>query len=135
MMAENEIKIAFVEDNKTDVFVFEKKVKQLEERTGRRYALDIFNDYNSAKNEILKTNADMYFIDYMLDEHAGLDLIKSLNEKGCKGPYIMLTNFDEKAFYSQGADIGIYDYIIKSELTDSLLERSILYTLKRKQIE
>ena len=56
-------------------------------------------------------------------------------KKGYAGPFIMLTGSDNPDLYKKFSEKGVYDYILKNELSPSLIDRCITYTLKRKKIE
>ena len=134
------IRLCFVEDNQTDVFVFNKLLNKLNAQAEKNKASHIYtptviNTYDDALKEMKKNDHDIYFIDFSLDKHTGLDLIQTAHHIGCHGPFIILTHHDHKDYYEASAALGIYDYIIKTELSPSVIDRTITYALNRKKIE
>ncbi len=86
--------------------------------------------------EAMRTNQyDVYLVDYRLGAETGLDLIRSVIAMGCKKPIIMLTGLGDRAVDEEAMEAGVVDYLVKGEISSSLLERTIRYAIQRKQIE
>lgn len=130
---QKKIHIFFAEDNATDAFVFEKLFKKIS--GPREYSLVVKNAYEDALADIRQHKYDVYFIDYMLDKHTGIDLVNQAMSEGCHGPFIILTHHDKADYYHESAAMGVYDYLVKSELTPSMLDRAVVHALARQDIE
>lgn len=131
--ARRTINVLFVEDNLFDYQIFKRALE-----SNSPFILcqsDLAQDYDDAIKVIRENRHDIYFIDYSLDKENGLELIKVMNDEGHKGPFVMLTSFEDSDFIGQSLELGIYDYLLKGEITPSLLQRTMLYTIERKKIE
>ena len=125
------IKICLIENDKADYLLFKNYI----EKTLGQYELDWYKDYDTALETISNDDHDLYFIDFSLGADTGLELVEEALEKGHSGPFIMLTGSDNPDLYKKFSEKGVYDYILKNELSPSLIDRCITYTLKRKKIE
>ena len=126
------VKILCIEDNSFDYKIFETKL--LKNRDDK-YDVSWVDSFDAAIKILVDTVFDICFVDYSLDEKTGLDIIDFMKERGIDTPCIMLTSFDDENFVQGSLQRGLYDYILKSEVTPSLLDRTILYALERKKIE
>lgn len=77
---------------------------------------------------------DLYLIDYKLLDHTGLDVVRDLRASGCRTPLIMLTTCADDAIDQQAMRAGAADYLIKTEMTRPLLQRSIRHAMDRAEM-
>jgi two-component system cell cycle sensor histidine kinase/response regulator CckA len=126
-------KILVVDDDDSDFLLFQSKLKKL--ALADDYEITHIENYDHGLDSVLLDNHDLYFIDYALGHHSGLDLIENAVAKGHSGPFIMLTGMDRPDLYKRSSETGAYDYILKDEVSTSQLERAITYALERKDIE
>ena len=78
-----------------------------------------------------KARYDIYFVDYLLGEKTGLQLLEEAISIGCEEPLILLTGIGNRDVDIQAMTIGAVDYLVKSEINTEKLERSIRYALER----
>ncbi|EKD46741.1 MAG: Two component transcriptional regulator, winged helix family [uncultured bacterium] len=72
--------------------------------------------------EILETmTPDIILLDIIMPYMNGMEVLKKIKENDVlkKIPVIMLTNISEKEKVTEGTELGISDYIIKSHFTPS----------------
>src|SRR5439155_9809663 len=82
--------------------------------------------------ELMKNrSSDIYFIDYRLGAKTGLDLLKEAIAAGCEEPVILLTGKGNHTVDMEAMRVGAMDYLVKGELNEEKLERSIRYALER----
>lgn len=74
---------------------------------------------------------DVYLLDHTRDAIPALQLLTRLVPEGLPGPVIMIVAEDAAIVALEGADYGIADCLKKSEITDSLLKRTIHYCRSR----
>jgi PAS domain S-box-containing protein len=128
MLKGNLIKIAFVDDDEDDYFIFFDYIKSIE---GVNLCTEWISDYASAI-ESIKTGAfNIYFIDYRLGNETGLTLLREAIALGCEEPIVLLTGKGNKSIDIQAMQSGATDYLVKSELNTEKLERCIRYSLER----
>lgn len=78
---------------------------------------------------------DIILVDYRLGSWSGVDLIRSLKQKGCRTPCILLTGEGRDNLDIEALQAGAADYLAKEEINSLLLNRSIRYAIERKRTE
>jgi PAS domain S-box-containing protein len=124
----SEIKILLVEDDEDDYFLFKNYLADI--KLGS-YKLTWTSTYEKAILEIRKKEHDIYFFDYMLGSHNGLDLIKECILIGIDAPIILLTGLGNHETDIAAMEFGAADYLMKSEIDSEKLERSIRYSIEQ----
>jgi diguanylate cyclase (GGDEF)-like protein len=97
--------------------------------------LDWVSSYEQAVGAFADCAYDAYLIDFRLGPRNGLDLLREPFAQACDKPIIMLTGYDDYAVDMAAMSSGAADYLVKGQLTVSLLERSIRYALERRQVQ
>ncbi|MBL4836746.1 MAG: EAL domain-containing protein [Kordiimonadaceae bacterium] len=78
---------------------------------------------------------DICLIDQYLGAGTGIDIILNFLKRDIPIPLILLTGRDDDTLYEKAADAGASDYLVKGDLTPSLLKRSVRYCLAHKENE
>lgn len=126
------IKIMLIEDNHTDYLLTSKIISSL----GSEIQLDWEKTYDSGLAAIQAKEHDIYLIDYSLGSKNGLDLVQECRDQDeLTGPFILLTDFDASKLFERSLELGIYDHIKKSELSPSVADRTLRYSIKRHETE
>ena len=128
----SDVNVLLVEDDEIDYALTREIVCRIQ---GTHYNFDWKKSFDDGLTQILENKHDIYLIDHNLGGKDGLDLIKQALGQGHRGPFILLTGADQKDLYDQAVQLGAYDYILKSEISPSLMDRTITYALERKRIE
>jgi DNA-binding response OmpR family regulator len=70
---------------------------------------------------------DIILLDIIMPYMNGMEVLKKIKEKDSlkKIPIIMLTNISEKEKVTEGTELGIDDYIIKSHFTPSEVVKKV----------
>jgi signal transduction histidine kinase len=100
-----------------------------------RIELEWVSSFQEGLDAMRSNRYDVYLVDYRLGAENGLDLIRSVIALGCKKPIIMLTGVGDREIDEEALAAGVTDYLVKGEISSSLLERTIRYAIQRKQIE
>ena len=66
---------------------------------------------------------DVIVLDIMLPGMSGLDILKSIRDRGKNVPVLLLTAKDSTADKVKGLDMGADDYLVKPFVTEELLAR------------
>jgi DNA-binding response OmpR family regulator len=128
-MENNRIKILLIEDDEDDYLL----VKSLLSKTpSPKFDLDWVSDYDAGLATILENRHDVYLLDYRLGEHSGLDILRRLRHQENHAPVILFTGQGGYQIDVEAMQSGAADYLIKSQITSDMLERSIRYTIERK---
>jgi diguanylate cyclase (GGDEF)-like protein len=129
----SKFKILIVEDDEDDYVLLE---ELLIEAIGDVGAIHWAEDFKSAQAKIATEHFDFYFLDNRLGAELGLELIVEIKQQFATAPpIIMLSGVDDYQTDLDAMEKGADDYIIKSELTSHLLERTFRYSLKSKDLE
>ncbi len=107
----------------------------LTEAGNKRFALDWIDSYDNGREAIGQNVHDVYLIDYQLGKRTGLDLLREGLYDGCKVPMIMLATQGFQGVDTEAIKSGAADSLDKSQITASLLERSIRYAIERKKAD
>lgn len=107
-------------------------------RATRRFLREIFGDsltlgwacdWKEAAEALRDGSYDVYLIDYFLGGRTGLELIETCDPAHKPDVFIFLTGHEDRDVDLAATQAGASDYLVKSEITASKLERSIRYAL------
>lgn len=130
------LRILLIDDDEEEYFLLKELVSGRKKgRTLHPYNLDWVSTYEEAVRAFSDCQYDVYLLDYNLGSQTGLDLLRETTAKDCSSPVIMLTGHGSYETDLSAMQLGVADYLEKSELTLPLLERSIRYAIERKQAE
>lgn len=129
-MATNQqlLRILVVEDDEDDFLLINDYIKHL--RAWKCEVKWIYR-YDDAINELINNNYTICFSDYRLGAKNGIDLIKDIQDRHCNTPVILLTGKGNYEIDIEATKAGAFDYLIKADLDEDKLERTIRYTLER----
>ncbi|MFM2286649.1 MAG: hypothetical protein RLZZ543_2146 [Bacteroidota bacterium] len=125
------IKGLVIEDNQGDYLIirdyFESELPntKLVNATTLRDAKALFN---------AETGWDFVLLDLTLPDASGFQLLNEVFLLIDKLPLIVLTAYTNKEFGVQALSLGVLDYLLKDELTASVLAKSVRYSFERKKI-
>jgi len=125
------INVLIIEDDEDDVFIVRKFLKQSE---FFRFEITWEQNPTKARHLIEHGNFDVFLIDYQLGAENGLDIVRYAQSKNILKPCILLTGQGDLRVDVDASRLGAADYIIKSELTASMLERSIRYAITQANV-
>jgi two-component system, sporulation sensor kinase E len=121
-------RILIIEDDQDDFLIIEACIKDIPEK---EFQIDWCYDYAEALQRIAQSGYDIYFVDYLLGEKTGLELLQDAITLGCEDPLVLLTGIGNREVDIQAMTIGAVDYLVKSEINTEKLERCIRYALER----
>ena len=129
MLAPNsQTRILIIEDDEDDFLIIQACIRDI---PGRQFIIDWCYKFGEALEHIRNARYDIYFVDYLLGEKTGLDLLREAMLLGCEDPLILLTGIGNRDVDVQAMTIGAVDYLVKSEINTEKLERCIRYALER----
>jgi len=130
-MAKTSVKVLLIEDDEDDVFLAR---EYLAESAVFKFEMDWESRPEEARKKMVAGGYDIFLIDYRLGSETGLDLIRFSQENGVLTPSILLTGQGDLKVDLDATRFGAADYLVKTELNASMLERSIRYTLSQSKI-
>src|SRR6187402_2497438 len=125
------IKVLIIEDDEDDVLLVREYLSRSDHY---RFEISWEPDIKKAQEQMVKGDFDVFLIDYRLGSENGLDLIKYANDHGVLKPSILLTGQGDLKVDLDASRYGAADYLIKSEVNASLLERSIRYAVTQYRV-
>ncbi|MDB4901342.1 MAG: response regulator of RpoS [Mucilaginibacter sp.] len=124
--------ILVIEDNPGDFVLIEDFLLEQNKSLKILHA----KNFKSAK-EILTLQTrlvDVVLLDLSLPDKTGEALIVEIVALCAAIPAIVLTGYTDVAFGARSLALGVSDYILKDDLTSTILYKSIIYSLERKRI-
>jgi PAS domain S-box-containing protein len=121
-------RILIIEDDQDDFLIIEACIKDIPDKA---FHIDWCYNYDEALRRIAQAGYDIYFVDYLLGEKTGLELLQDAKALGCEDPLVLLTGIRNREVDVQAMTIGAVDYLVKSEINTEKLERCIRYALER----
>jgi diguanylate cyclase (GGDEF)-like protein/PAS domain S-box-containing protein len=133
---EKDLKVLLVDDDEDEYILIKGLFTRLPgQGNGFRYTLDWVSSYEQALDVCASQDYDVHLVDYYLGGYNGLDLMRAAEALGCDGPFILLTGQGSYDLDLEAMQQGVADYLLKDQINESLLERSIRYALERKEIQ
>ena len=80
--------------------------------------------------EMLSGQHDVCLLDYRLGPMTGVELLRRARREGWRGPTLLLTGQEDDAIDLQAQEAGAADFLQKSQLTPTLLGRTLRYALQ-----
>ncbi|MBC7935934.1 MAG: response regulator [Rhizobacter sp.] len=124
--------ILIIEDNQGDFTIIEEFLQE------HMWAPVIIRAHNYQQAlKILSGNEvafDVILLDLSLPDKSGPDLVSEMLRKVPLCPVIILTGYTDIDFSIQSISKGIFDYLLKDELSAVVLYKSILYAIERNKI-
>jgi PAS domain S-box-containing protein len=83
-------------------------------------------NYAKAKEVISNTNLDLIFVDIILGDYSGIEILKNAREKNPWCPVIIITGQPSFETAAESVRLGAFDYIVKPITKDVLLHKTTL---------
>src|SRR5438105_355525 len=77
------------------------------------YTVEAAHDGEAAEAQLAASEFDVLILDLGLPKKSGLEVLKSLRERGSRIPVLVLTALDDLGHRVQGLDAGADDYLHK----------------------
>ncbi len=122
-------KVLLVDDDNSYYILIEKMLA----REGDIYRVDWVASLAEARQAISGENYDVFLVDYRLGNESGLELVQELISRGIFAPLILMTGYNEANLDIKVLQVGVADYLDKSDLKPSTLNRTIRYAVQRAQ--
>ncbi|MBC7887731.1 MAG: response regulator [Ferruginibacter sp.] len=122
------LRILVVEDDEDDFILISDYFKNI---TAWKFEIKWVQRYADALEELCNNQYTLCFCDYRLGAKNGIDLIKDVLAKNKATPIILLTGKGNYNIDIEATRAGAFDYLIKADLDEDKLERTIRYTLER----
>jgi signal transduction histidine kinase len=128
----NPIKILVVEDNFGDFLLLKESIYLSAIQVSD---IQLADTLSAAIGYLQKNKPDIIFLDLYLPDSSGLDSFNRLKEYVSGTPVIILSGLSDTKISLEAIADGAQDYLAKGEFDEKLLEKTILYSIERKQLE
>ena len=126
------IRVMLVDDDEEDYLLTRDLMADLPHLP---YELDWVADYEAGLAAVVANSHDVYLLDYRLGARDGLELLIEGRQANPTAPMILLTGCGEWEIDRKAVQAGAADYLEKSRLDPTILERSIRHALLQKRYE
>lgn len=128
MQTGQQIRVAIIDDDEDDYFIIADYIHSIQKN---KFCIHWCNNYQAAIEKIKAREYDIYFVDYRLGSHTGLELLQEIAAENLDDPIVLFTGKGNKNIDVKAMEAGATDYLVKSELNSEKLERCIRYSLER----
>jgi len=126
----DDLTVLVIEDNCDDAEILESHLLQI---SRKKMTLLFQQTLKEALGRLSQGNIDIIFLDLSLPDSDGLESLSKIRDIAPLIPIIVLTGRDDYELSLQSLKMGAQDYLLKSELGASALERLIDYARLRQQ--
>jgi diguanylate cyclase (GGDEF)-like protein/PAS domain S-box-containing protein len=126
MLAKDSLKLLLVEDDEDDYLLTSEVLCEI---AGVEIAITWVTTLEMALDVLHTQSFDVCLSDYHLGQHTGLDLLNATIAQKLAVPIIMLTGQSDRDTDLAAMAAGASDYLVKTDITPAMVERSIRYTL------
>jgi PAS domain S-box-containing protein len=122
------LRILLVEDDQDDFILVRDALRELK---NERLTLEWVENPAEAIERMASREHDVCLLDYQLGAFTGLELMLEARRGGARLPVILLTGHSDPELDRQALEAGAADFLVKSQMTPVLLERSIRYSVEQ----
>jgi len=121
--------VLIIEDNQGDFVLIEDYLLEKFKKINIVHCPDYATSVNYLQNSNEKTS--IILLDLNLPDLRGIELINSIIPYAFKVPIIILTGYSDLDMAKSSLQVGIYDYLLKDEISPDLLYKTIIFSLNR----
>lgn len=130
-MTSSPIQILLVDDDEDDFLLVERYCSRFH---GRAAEVKWCGSFEAGLAALTVSTPDVVLVDYRLGGRNGVDLLREATPF-CRAPFIVLTGQGAHEVDLEAMQAGAADYLVKSEITSAILERTIRYAIERRRAE
>lgn len=131
-MVEKLIKVLLIEDNPADAGLLR---AVLDIVTSAKFEIVHVKRLSEALSKIQEANFDVLLLDLSLPDSTGIETVTRIQKASSRMPIIVLTGNEDEQLGTEAVRHGVQDYLVKGQIPERLLVRSIEYAIERKQTE
>lgn len=127
-MFDRPIRLLLVEDNPGDARLFAETIKE-----ARAFQFEVSHRacVDHALAFLAESKPDMIVLDLGLPDAGGVEAVRKVQLAAPAVPLVVLTGLDDEASAIQALHAGAQDYLIKGQMSTSLLVRALRYAFER----
>ncbi len=132
-MNETFIKVLLVEDEVINRKLVERFLKACPQPV--KFVIDPVGSLSEAAEHLDSGKHDIILLDLMLPDSNGVETVQRVHAMNPHIPIVVLTGLDDEQIGLSAVRIGAMDYLIKGQLSDKILIRTIQYAIELKKKE
>ncbi|MCK5379199.1 MAG: EAL domain-containing protein [Acidobacteria bacterium] len=127
-----EVTLLLIEDSPDDAAMIREVLKE-----SPRFRSSVEHVFRLEKGieRLTEGGIDVVLLDFSLPDSFGIDTFRRLHHAHPEIPVIVLTSLDDDQLALQAVSEGAQDYLVKKDLEQRLLTRSIRYAIERNRAE
>ena len=130
------IRVLLVDDDEDEFLIVRSLLRESASMAGAApFSVEWTSDAATALEHIRRGDYGAYLLDFRLGQTTGLELIEGAVAAGCDAPLILLTGLDDPRVDVLAMRAGATDYLVKDQLSGTLLERALRYAIAGKNSE
>ena len=131
-MSDASLRVLLVEDDEDDFVIVRDLIERIPAcEISLDWAISVADGLAAAR----QTQYDAFLVDHLLGDGTGVSLVEQLRAFQPFAPIVMLTGVDNRDVDVAAMAVGVAEFVVKSQLTESLLERCIRYARDRNRVE
>ena len=136
-MSSDTVRILLIEDNAGDIQIIREAMADSEAVKSGLLAFEIVitTRLDAGLEKLYRGGFDVVLLDLTLPDSQGFATLEKVRVQEPKTPIVLLSVIEDEAFALDAVRAGAQDFLMKSQMTGSLLVRSIRYAIERKQAE
>jgi serine phosphatase RsbU (regulator of sigma subunit) len=123
------IRVLLVEDDEADAFL----VGELLDEVGAPVDLAVVRSLAATRGRL--GGVDCVLLDLGLPDAQGLDALRRLLRESSAAAVCVLTGLENEQLGAEAVAVGAQDYLIKGQVTGTLLARAVRYAVERKRAD
>ena len=131
-MGEEPIRVLLIEDSPGDARLVEIYLSQATTDSYRVTRCDRLAD---GLEQLERDSFDIVLLDLTLPDSCGIETFERLHARGRQVPIVVMTGHDDSELALRAVREGAQDYLVKTNVDASLLNRAIRYAIERKSSE
>ncbi|HEY9601739.1 MAG TPA: hybrid sensor histidine kinase/response regulator [Allocoleopsis sp.] len=123
--------LLIVEDNKADAYLLMEMLEQVDEQ---QWHIVQAKRLSTALEYLSQSNFSVILLDLSLPDSKGLDTVSRIQAAAQNIPIVVLTGTDDREIALKAVALGAQDYLVKGEIAQEMLVRSLRYAIERGRI-
>lgn len=124
------VRILVVDDDEDDFLILQDMLRAISYPVDATWSYS----YNDALEYIRSGKFDVIIVDFRLGRKTGIDLMADAARFHSDTPFIFLTGAGSPKIDALALKAGATDYLVKGEMTEEKLDRSIRYAIERSKV-
>ncbi len=126
------LRLLLVEDNAGDARLLREYLAQAD---SVRFEIETVVRLSEAMDATRERDFDIVLLDLSLPDGSGLDTYITLAREAPHLPIVLLTGLDDDALALRAVQAGAQDYLVKGQVNENSLARSLLYAVERHRVQ